>query len=132
MAPIERNDPPGLSPPPGGRYAHVVSSGNLVWVAGQTARDASGTVVGPNDPLVQARQVYANLLTAIEAVGGTFSNYVKLTIFLTSEEHLDAARTAQNECWGDHSLPASSMVVVKALANPEYLIEIEGFAVLDS
>lgn len=98
MAPIERNDPPGLSPPPGGRYAHVVSSGNLVWVAGQTARDASGTVVGPNDPLVQARQVYANLLTAIEAVGGTFSNYVKLTIFLTSEEDLDAARTAQNEC----------------------------------
>ncbi len=132
MAPIERYNPPGLSSPPGGRYAHVVRSGNTVWVAGQTARDVSGAVVGPNDPLIQARQVYANLLTAIEAVGGTFSSYVKLTIFLTSEEHLDAARTAQNECWGDHALPVSSMVVVKALAQPQYLIEIEGFAVLDS
>ena len=131
MPDIERTNPEGLAPPPGGRYSHVVRSGNLVWIAGQTSRGPDGAVIGLDNAPAQARQVYANLRTAIEAVGGTFANIVKVTIFITSEAYLPAARAAQNECWGDAATPASSMVIVRALAQPEYLIEIEAFAVLD-
>ena len=131
MPDIQRTNPDGLAPPPGGRYSHVVRWGNLAWIAGQTSRGPDGAVIGAGDADAQARQVYANLLTAIESVGGTFANIVKVTIFITSEEHLATARAAQNECWGGAPPPASSMVIVKALAQPDYLIEIEAFAVLD-
>ena len=87
--------------------------------------------IGLDSAPAQCRQVYENLRTAIESVGGTFANIVKVTIFVTSEAYLPAARAAQNECWGDAPTPASSMVIVRALAQPEYLIEIEAFAVLD-
>lgn len=131
MPDIERTNPEGLAPPPGGRYSHVVRWGNLAWIAGQTARGADGEVVGAGDAAAQARQVYANLRTAMESVGGTLANIVKVTIFLVSEDDLAAARAAQNECWEGAPPPASSMVIVKALAQPDYLIEIEAFAVLD-
>lgn len=131
MPDIQRTNPEGLAPPPGGRYSHVVRSGNLVWIAGQTSRGPDGKVIGLDNAPAQCRQTYDNLRTAIEAVGGTFANIVKVTIFITSEAYLPAARAAQNECWGDAPTPASSMVIVRALAQPEYLIEIEAFAVLD-
>ena len=133
MAAIERINPPGLAPPPGNRFAHVVRWGNRVWIAGQTARSADGTDVGVGDPKAQAEKVYENLTTAIGAVGGTLANIVKVTIFLTpGDDVLAASRTAQNECWGDNPLPASSMVIVHARARPEYVIEIEAEAVLDA
>ena len=131
MVQIQRFNPPGLAPPPGNRFAHVVVAGDRVWIAGQTSRDANGNTVGLNNAIAQCKQVYANLRTAIESVGGTFANIVKVTIFVTSESYLPAARAAQNDCWGDSPLPASSMVIVKALARPEYFIEIEAEAVLE-
>ena len=131
MPDIERTNPKELAPPPGGRYSHVVRWGNLVWIAGQTSRGPDGKVIGLDNATAQARQTYENLRTAIESVGGTFANIVKVTIFITSEAYLPAARAVQNECWGDAPTPASSMVIVRALAQPEYLIEIEAFAVLD-
>ena len=131
MADVERINPAGLAPPPGGRYAHVVRWGSRVWIAGQTARDAHGNTIGEGDARVQADKVYENLATAIGAVGGTLSDIVKVTIFLTSTESLAAARAAQNKCWGEHALPASSMVIVSALAQPAYLIEIEAEAVVE-
>ena len=115
----------------GGRYSHVVRWGNLAWIAGQTSRGPDGAVIGLDNAPAQARQVYANLRIAIESIGGTFENIVKVTIFVTSEAYLPAARAAQNDCWGDAPPPASSMVIVRALAQPEYLIEIEAFAVVD-
>lgn len=131
MAEVERINPAGLAPPPGDRYAHVVRWGNRVWIAGQTARDAHGNTIGEGNARVQADKVYENLATAIGAVGGTLSDIVKVTIFLTSTESLAAARAAQNESWGEHALPASSMVIVSALAQPAYLIEIEAEAVVE-
>ena len=130
MPEVERINPAGLAPPPGGRFAHVVRWGNRVWVAGQTARDAQGNTVGGDDARKQANQVYENLAIAMAAVGGTLSDIVKVTIFLTSTDSLTAARMAQEECWGTHYLPASSMVIVNALAQPTYLIEIEAEAVI--
>ena len=131
MAEIQRINPPGLAPPPGNRFAHVVRWEKRVWIAGQTARGADGVNIGIGDPTAQAVKVYENLRIAIAAVGGTFANIVKVTIFLTSEDSLPAARAAQNDCWGVAERPASSMVIVKALAHSDFLIEIEAEAVLD-
>lgn len=131
MPEITRTNPEGLSAPPGNRYAHVVRWGNLVWIAGETARDVNGDVVGKGDCFAQCEKVYDNLRVAMEAAGGTLTNVVKVTIFLTSEDDLADCRRAQNECWGDNALPASTMVIVKGLANPDYLVEIEAFAVVD-
>ncbi len=130
MADIQRVNPDGLAAPPGGRYAHVVKWGNLVWIAGQTARGADGAVVGRGDTLAQARQVNANLKTAIESAGGSLSDIVKVAIFLTPDADIEAARQAQNEYRDEYEPPASSMVVVHALANPDFLIEVEAFAVV--
>ena len=131
MGNIQRINPDGLSAPPGNRYAHIVKSGKLVWIAGQTSRGVDGSVIGKGDTLTQARQVNANLKTAIESVGGNLSNIVKVTIFLSKEADVEAARQAQNEYRDENDLPASSMVFVHGLVNPDYLIEIEAFAVLD-
>ena len=131
MVDIQRINPPGLAPPPGNRFAHVVKSGNLVWIAGQTARGPDGVTIGKGDTLAQARQVNANLKTAIESVGGALSNIVKVTIFLTPDADVEAARQAQNEYRDENALPASSMVFVHALVNHDYLIEVEAFAVVD-
>ncbi len=53
-----------------------------------------------------------------------------MTIFLTPDADVEAARQAQNEYRDENALPASSMVFVHALANPDYLIEVEAFAVV--
>lgn len=130
MPDIQRVNPDGLSPPPGGRFAHAVRSGNLVWIAGQTARDADGNVVGKGDTLAQARQVNANLKTAVESVGGTLADLVKVTVFLAPGADVEQARQAQNEHRDAYPVPASSMVFVHGLANPDFLIEVEAFAVV--
>ena len=64
-------------------------------------------------------------------MGGALSNIVKVTIFLTPDADVEAARQAQNEYRDENALPASSMVFVHALVNPDYLIEVEAFAVVD-
>ncbi|MQF86318.1 MAG: RidA family protein [SAR202 cluster bacterium] len=131
MSEIKRINPEKLAQPPGDRYAHVVQYGNLIWISGQTSRDTEGKVIGRGDTLAQARQVNKNLQTAIEAAGGDMDNIVKVTIFLTPEADIEAARQAQNEYRAKFAAPASSMVIVQALANPEYLIEVEAFAVIN-
>ncbi|MEK9659496.1 MAG: RidA family protein [Chloroflexota bacterium] len=130
MPSIERINPPTLAAPPGGRYAHVVRAGSLVWIAGQTARNAAGELVGPGDALAQSRQVYENLRAAMESVGGGLEHLTKVTVYLTREVDVAASRQAQDEYAAAHPVPASTMVVIKALARPEYLVEIEAFAVL--
>jgi enamine deaminase RidA (YjgF/YER057c/UK114 family) len=133
MASVERINPDGLAPPPGNRFSHVVRAGNHVWIAGQTARTADGVNVGIGDPRAQADQVFANLATAMASVGGTLGDIVKVTIFLTpGDDVLAAARAAQDECWDGKPLPAaSSMVIVHALVQPDYVIEVEAEAILD-
>jgi enamine deaminase RidA (YjgF/YER057c/UK114 family) len=130
MPSIDRINPQTLAAPPGGRYAHVVRAGNLVWIAGQTARNAAGELVGPGDALAQSRQIYENLRAAMESVGGGLEHLAKVTIYLTDEAHTGASRQAQDEYVAANPAPASTMVIVKALARPEYLVEVEAFAVL--
>ncbi|GHJ48114.1 enamine deaminase RidA [Catellatospora sp. TT07R-123] len=120
--------PEGLAGSP--NYSHVVhGTGRLVAVAGQVAFDADGRLVGAGDPLAQARQVFANLGTALAAAGATFADVVKLGCFVTDVAYLPAIRDARAEAMGE-VLPASTAVQVVALFRPELLLEVEAWAIV--
>jgi enamine deaminase RidA (YjgF/YER057c/UK114 family) len=128
---IERLNPEGMSRP--AAYSHVVkaSGGTTVYLAGQTPIDAEGRVVGEDDFGAQARQVFANLRTALAAVGADFTSLVRTTTYIVNytPELREALQAARSEAFGDVK-PASTLLGVAALANPAYLIEIEGIAVI--
>jgi len=126
--PIERIQPPGL--PESTLYSPVVRTGSTIYVAGQVAQDERGEVVGRGDFGAQAAQVMANLEKALAAAGAGLEHLVRITIYVTDARYRDLMRDVTREYLGA-ALPASTLLVVAALARPEYLLEIDGIAVLD-
>ncbi|MEJ8671769.1 RidA family protein [Streptomyces sp. NBC_01614] len=121
--------PDGVAP--AAQYTHVVlGTGRFVAVSGQLALDEDGKPVGEGDPEAQARQVFENLRRCLTAAGATFDDVIKLTYFVTDMAHMPALRTARAEHIPDDRLPAASAVQVAGLVRPEFLMEIEAFAVL--
>ncbi|MEV6209304.1 RidA family protein [Kitasatospora sp. NPDC051914] len=121
--------PAGVAP--SGRYSHVVSGrGRFVAVSGQVALDEDGKLVGEGDAAAQVRQVFANLERCLAAAGAGWRDVVKITSFLTDVAHLSALRTVWDEVLDPEHAPASSAVQVAALVRPEFLVEIEAFAVV--
>jgi len=103
----------------------------MVFIAGQTALDRAGNVVGQGDFARQASQVFDNLTTALNAVGCTAANLVKLTVFLRDMGHLAAYREARNRFFASVSPPAApavTLVEVSKLYGADFLIEIEAIA----
>lgn len=125
--PIERIHPPGLARP--ATYNHVVKAGSTVYIAGQTAQNERGEVVGRGDFRAQAVQVFENLKQALAAGGADFANLVKITVYVTDPRYRDTLAEVRSQYLGSQ-LPASTLVVVAGLANPDYLLEIEGIAVV--
>ena len=116
---------------PAAQYSHVVmGTGRLVAVAGQIALDEDVKLVGEGDPEAQARQVFENLRRCLAAAGAAFDDVVKLTYFVTDMAHMPAIREARAAHIPDDRLPAASAVQVAALVRPEFLMEIEAFAVV--
>lgn len=116
---------------PAAQYTHVVlGTGRFVAVSGQLALDEEGEVVGAGDPAAQARQVFENLRRCLASAGASFDDVVKLTFFVTDMAHMSAIRAARAEHIPDDRLPAASAVQVGALVRPEFLMEIEAFAVV--
>ncbi|MEU8952730.1 RidA family protein [Streptomyces sp. NPDC048518] len=121
--------PEGVAPATA--YTHVVmGSGRFVAVSGQLALDAEGKPVGEGDAGAQARQVFENLRRCLAAAGATFDDVVKLTYFVTDMAHMPAVRAARDAFLDPDRLPAASAVQVAALVAPEFLMEIEAFAVV--
>jgi enamine deaminase RidA (YjgF/YER057c/UK114 family) len=79
---IRRLNPPELGTPPGYSQIVDVRASRIIFIAGQTALDRQGALVGKNDFPAQAEQVFRNLSTALLSVGCTASNLAKLTVFL--------------------------------------------------
>ena len=118
-------------------YSQVaeVNSGKLVYIAGQVPFDKSGKLVGKDDFLSQAEQVFRNIKAAVEAVGGSFSDVVKLNYYCV--EGVDPSLIPQILKVRDRFVdiktpPVSTFVVVKRLVRPEWLIEVEAVAVVNS
>ena len=131
---FELLNPAGLEKPVG--YAHVakITSGKLVYVAGQAPFDANGAVVGKGDFVAQFRHVMHNLKLAIEGAGGRPNQFAVLTMYVTNVQaylaNKKALGAAYTEVFGKH-FPAITLVEVTKLYNPDCMVEISGTAVLD-
>ena len=109
------------------RMATRMEGGRLLYVSGQVAWDAGGNIVGKGDVRAQARQAFENLRGVLAAAGGDFSNLMKITTYITKIEDFPAVAQARSEVFHGE-LPASTLIVVKALFHPDFLIEVEGVA----
>jgi enamine deaminase RidA (YjgF/YER057c/UK114 family) len=128
---IVRINPAELGTPPGYSQVVEVAAGRIIFIAGQTALDKDGHVVGRNDFAAQAAQVFRNLGIALQASGCTAANLVKLTVFLTDMDNLDTYREARNQFFASVTPPAApavTLVEVARLYGADFMIEIEAIA----
>jgi enamine deaminase RidA (YjgF/YER057c/UK114 family) len=115
---------------PGG-YSHVVSlpaTGRLVWTSGQVPVAADGTVAPAGDWEAQARLVFQNVGHALGAANATWSDVVKLTIFVVDIGGLPTVRSVRDEFVDVQRPPTSSLVQVAGLVLPDVLLEVEAVA----
>src|SRR5438034_7278414 len=132
FAQVKRSNPPTLSKPTG--YTHIVEvtgPTKTIYIAGQTASDKSGNVIGPGDMKAQSEQVFRNLEAALAAAGAKFSDIVKMTTYVTDMDKTAAMRDVRARYFGD-TTPASTLVQVVHLARPEFMLEIEVVAVVSA
>ncbi len=116
--------------PPAGHYTHgIVTSGRLLFVAGQTALDENGVLVGAGDAAAQARQVLVNLQTVIEAAGGSMAEVARTTVYLTRLEDRGPVGEVRREFFPSPP-PVNTLLVVSSLADPGFLVEIDAIVAL--
>jgi enamine deaminase RidA (YjgF/YER057c/UK114 family) len=109
------------------KMATRMDGGRLLYISGQVAWDASGNIVGKGDVRAQAKQAFENLRGVLQAAGGDMSSLMKITTYITKIEHFPAVAEARSSVFPGE-LPASTLIVVKALFHPDFLVEVEGIA----
>jgi enamine deaminase RidA (YjgF/YER057c/UK114 family) len=130
MAKIEPYAARSVYDPPAYAQAVKVEDGRtMLFIAGQVAYDAKGGAAHAGDFNAQARACLEALRAQVEAGGGTMRDIVKINTYLTDIRHRAEYGSIREEFFGK-KLPASTLVAVAALAQPEFLIEIEAVAVL--
>ncbi len=113
------------------RFAQVTKIGNQVYIAGQTAMDEKGNVIGKGDIEAQTRQVFENLQKCLEAAGAGFDQVVKLNIFSTNlDAHLATIANFRKKYFPREPV-ASTTVQIPRLVHPDWLLEIEAIAILE-
>jgi len=109
-------------------YARAVQVGETVYVSGTTATDASGKIVGPGDMYAQTVQTIRNIESALQRLGLGLEHVVRTRIFVTQIERWEEAGKAHAEFFGQIH-PATSLIGVARLVDPEMLVEMEAVAV---
>jgi 2-iminobutanoate/2-iminopropanoate deaminase len=125
----ERLNPPGVHAPQAS-YSHVGRAGNTLYIAGQTALDRDGNIVGRGDAEAQAKQCFENIIAILEHFGGGPDNVMKMTTYITNWAFRPLVAAAREQVFRA-PFPTNTLLVVSALASPDYLVEIEAIAVLD-
>lgn len=131
---IRRYSPDGVAPPVGA-YSHlaeVTEPVRWVFISGQVGADRAGDV--PADIAEQTQNTLRNIEALITASGGTPQSIVRLMTFLVGHEHMAAYAQARNaildEWFPAGDVPGHSLAIVSALAQPQLLVEIEGWIAL--
>ena len=113
------------------RYSQGITTrgGTIVFVAGQTASDKDGKVVGKGNIKAQTEQVFANLNAVLKEAGGSLDNLVMTTTYIVDRKYREGYNEVRRSQYKKDP-PTSTLVIVKGLAHPDYLIEIAGIAVI--
>jgi enamine deaminase RidA (YjgF/YER057c/UK114 family) len=123
-------NPDELGPARG--FSHATVAGGLVWLGGQIGSDVTGKVPEPGDVVAQFTRAIRNVSIALRAVGSVPADTVKLTYYVTDlktyKDNLRAIGSAYREVFGHH-YPATTLVEVTSLFDPDALVEIEAVAV---
>jgi enamine deaminase RidA (YjgF/YER057c/UK114 family) len=130
--PLERLTPQGLYKPAAYSQVVVAAGRRMVFISGQVSMDGDGKLVAAGDFAGQARQVFANLRTALKGAGATPADVTKLTTFVVGyrPELRAVLAEARSAIFRAGELPASTLVGIQALAEPGYLLEVEAIAIV--
>lgn len=126
--PVRRTIDPGWTWDDRLPLAQAKQVGNTIYVSGQIAYDAAGRLVGEGDMKAQTRQAFENIKSILERAGSGIKDIVKINTYITDRSKFMDMIAARSEVFGNDP-PASTAVVVQALAFPELLIEVEAIAI---
>ena len=110
-------------------YSRAVKIGNTIEVTGTVAVDANNELVGKNDAYAQTRFIIEKIEAVLKRAGASLSDVVRTRMFVTDISRWEEYGRAHGEYFGTIK-PCTSMIEVKGLIDPEYLIEIEATAVI--
>jgi enamine deaminase RidA (YjgF/YER057c/UK114 family) len=113
-------------------YAPVVTvrGGTTVYVSGLVSRDKQGNVIGKGDMAAQIRQVGENLKLSLEAAGATLKDLVRTCTYVTDIDEFFKHVDMRQKYFGE-ALPTSSTIGVSRLSHPDFMVEVEAFAVIE-
>ena len=109
-------------------FSQAVKVGNVIYISGQTGQGADGSI--PSDFSSQVIKAYENMKTVLAAVGASFDDLVRETIYMTRSEDIPTLMEVRQK-YVTKPAQGSTWTVISALAVPELLVEIEGIAVME-
>ena len=120
---------PHVKEAPPGTWSNCRVHGNQIFVAGMTASDGQGGMLGDGSMYSQAKETFTKIKHLIEAAGGVMNDIIRVDIYVTDIKRREEVWKARREVFtGD--FPVSTLVEVRALAAPEFLVEIEAIGIL--
>jgi 2-iminobutanoate/2-iminopropanoate deaminase len=124
---IRRVTSPSVPEPPPERWSNCLVCDGIAYVSGMTARGTEATELAKMDEYAQAKLIFGKIKGMVEAAGGQMSDVIKVTIYVTNITNNTKVWKARAEFFSGN-FPASTLVEVSALAQPEILVEIEAIA----